>query len=168
MTQRFNATTRQAFVRAVMDDVPSVDYDEKMRVLLQKFAVASLPDALKPLYKTHAHWFNTVTYYNTPSGYPSVVCVGESHDQLDQAIKADNLMLDAVRLLAESKRAQNTTREMLRDKLRALVHSVSTHEALIKAAPEFSKYVSCAGVVDKTVPVVANVLSELTSAGWPT
>ncbi len=44
---RLTNTLRKAFVRAVLDDVPSTDYQEQARELLTRAAEENFPPALK-------------------------------------------------------------------------------------------------------------------------
>ena len=158
---------RDAFVTAVIDDIPKVDYDESMRKFLQAFAVTQLPEKLKPLYKLYPEFFEHNTIY-TPSCFSnvSVVCADskELKDKLEQSVEAHQ----QYEALTELYNSQRETISALRAKVRGMIYSVISVEKAHELMPEFAKYLGPKGApIDRSVPVIANVVADLLAAGWP-
>lgn len=167
MATRLTKNSRTAFIRAVVDDIPTVDYDEKMRIALQKFAVSVMPAKLRALYKEFANHFEHSTAW-TNAGFSNVTVVSPSREAFEQAIERDEAITLTIRQLSADRLEQEERIDGLRDKVHALAFSVNTVEALLEAAPDMAKYISSRGdVLDRTVPVVTNLVQELHSAGWP-
>lgn len=153
---------RDAFIRAAMNDVPSIDYNEQIRVAVQADAVAQLPPKVKALHKDASlrhfvktvnwgHWSNRVT---VPSGDDGFKLTPEAEAKVAALQQADN--------------EQTQSRQALRERLRQVAYSVSTRKALVDALPEFEKYLPAdQQAAVRTLPVVANVVAEFVKAGWP-
>jgi hypothetical protein len=158
---RLTNTIRDAFIRAAMDDVPSVDYSEKIRQLLQKDAAKQLPPKVRAIYHDpELRHFVSTTYCYKFDGI-HVPCGGNKFDPSPEA-QAEYERLD------KERDAQKDRNKALRDKLHAVAYSVSTRKALVDALPEFEKYLPADDAAAcRTLPVVANVVSEFVKAGWP-
>lgn len=73
-----------------------------------------------------------------------------------------------VQQLRAEREAQRSQPKDLSNKLRAAAKAHSSVKALRAAMPEFAKYLPEADKApDRSLPVVANVVSEFTKAGWP-
>lgn len=159
---KLTKTIRDAFVRQVMDDVPSFDYDEQVRAAVMKLAVAELPP------KIRAAWNDTdlrkyVATYYCYGGHVSVTVPGRRRD--DSSTFSEH---PAVQEILALKAVQSEERKGLRDKLRGVAYSVTTHKALSDALPEFAKYLPPdEAAVNRSLPVVANVVASFVKAGWP-
>lgn len=156
---RLTTTQRQAFVRAAMDDVPSVDYREQMQKLIQDYQASKLPKKVRTVYDDASlrGFLRTCTTY-TQVGYISHV----GSVDLDEATKGEQARLEALH------RSQMDMRDALRARLEGVVASVTTRKALVEALPEFEKYAPAeAGPLSRDVPALANVVSDFVKAGWP-
>ena len=71
---RLTKSDKEAFVRAVMDDVPQADYSEQVRSKLNAWGLESLPEEMRPLAKKYPDYFKA-HYISTPSHCPSVQVV---------------------------------------------------------------------------------------------
>lgn len=165
---RLTVYQRQAFVRAVMDDVPVIDYDEQARALVQKWAVGKMPPKVRAIYKDDPAWIST-TNIDLP-GRLNQVCVHTNlgYGELRDAFKADDAAWHAVCTLAEKKKSEAETRDALRSKIKNVIATCSTIKVAHERLPEFAKYLTpVAPPVDRTVPVIANLVADLTAAGWP-
>lgn len=161
--------TRQAFVRAAMDDVPEVDYNQRARDIALAAAEKLIPAEIKLLIAksatalwVHKHWL-------TLPGSFSNILVATPSDSGSYWLKEKAPKVWAeLCVLAKSDEKQREQRKELRLKLTACAESVTTRKALADLLPEFEKYLP----VDereaiRTLPAVANVVAEFTKAGWP-
>ncbi len=158
-------TIRDAFVRAVMNDVPSIDYEEQIRGIVEKDAVAQLPPKVRAIYLDKALRGYVATAWwgrrygngcsaNIPSGAPDFKLSDAAQKRVD-ALSAE----------AET---QNTRARDLNTRLRAVAYSVGTRKSLATALPEFEKYLPAdEEAALRTVPVIANVVTDFVKAGWP-
>lgn len=63
---------------------------------------------------------------------------------------------------------QHDSRNNLETKLQAVAESCTTRKALLNALPEFEKYLPADDAAAcRSLPVVANVVSDFMKAGWP-
>jgi len=159
---------REAFVRAAMQDVPSVDYNEKARELVQKAAKELLPPAIQKLVKAGGVELAYIRtgYLRMPGclSNVSIYCRGE-YPELSM------LPLDVqtqVREMEAAAKAQGEQRRELERKLEAAASSVTTRKALAELLPEFERYLPIdTPAACKTLPAIANVVAEFSKAGWP-
>lgn len=153
---------RDAFIRAAMDDVPKIDYDEQMRKLVLDDAIAQLPAKVRAVYldKSTTGFVNT-TWAHKYGGI-SVPC----HD--DDGFKISDVSRIKWEALKKSNEQQTAQRHELETKLKACAYACTTREALFKMLPEFEKYMPATEEkAIRTLPVVANVVSDFVKAGWP-
>lgn len=157
---RLTEGMRDSFVKQVMDDVPSQDYDEQRRQLVQADAIAQLPPKIRAIYKDPALCdFITQRNVNIEGHYISV----PGYDyHISNEIAAE------CRKLEKLDEGQDTQRGELRAKLRGVASSVTTTAALLTALPEFEKYIpKDPAAAIRTLPVLANVVTDFVKAGWP-
>ena len=153
---------RDAFVRAAMNDVPSVDYVEQYRKVMIDDGVAQLPPAVRKLWDNKA----TRDYVNLVHvgryGEFSVCVPGLSDHKVSTAAAEMGAALKA------QSEAQDATRKSLRSKLEQAANSVSTRKALVDMLPEFEKYLPAdEAAANRSVPVIANLVADFSKAGWP-
>lgn len=159
---------REAFVRAAMQDVPSVDYNEQARELVQKAAKELLPPTIKKLVKAggpELPYIRTATL-NMPGRLNDVAVYCR-----DQYPHFDMLPPDVQIQVREMEAAAKTQGEQRRDlahKLEAAAASVTTRKALAELLPEFERYLPIdTPAACKTLPAIANVVADFSKAGWP-
>jgi hypothetical protein len=168
MSARLTTYSRNAFIQAVMDDVPLVDYSEQAREKVQKFALSKLPAGVAAALKAFPDWFDVKAYISLPGVLANCYVVHRNRDELDKLLKADKKLWPELEAMAKAASAQAATRQALREKVKALAYSCTTVSALQTKAPEFAKYISGASApVDRSVPVVQNIVADLVAAGWP-
>jgi hypothetical protein len=161
---------RSAFVRAAMDDVPQIDYDETIRKAVTEAALRALPPAVRKVYDDEKlRPYLECTFIRC--GDVSVSVVGrdsrwkEPESQLPKLSKQDQTALDK---LAAQQKEQEATREALQKKLTAAAYAVSTRKGLVELLPEFEKYLPAdEAAANRSLPVVANIVADFTKAGWP-
>lgn len=155
---RFTKTIRDAFVASVMNDVPSVDYDEAIQKRATEIAVANMPPEVRAAYDKYPEWIrqsltrcgNKRIYLPLPG---DLDLSDKDHEEL-KAIQAASYEQDA-------------NRKALREKLTAVAYSVATRKALADMLPEFAKYLPNEAEKSRMLPAVANTVAEFVKAGWP-
>lgn len=164
---RLTKTDKQAFIDAVMNDVPFVDYDEETRSLLRKWGVESLPEDLHPMAKKYPSYFETFYIY-TPCPLPSVHVLCNPDWQGSGFKNKEPEKYAQLVEMSKSARAQSETLEALRRKITGLIESCSTLKTARERLPEFEKYLPADRDGGGTINLpVSNVLAELTNLGWP-
>lgn len=163
---RLTNTIRDAFVRAAMNDVPSVDYDEIAAKKVQDYAYQHLPPEIKKVYdKPALRTYLEKTHTRLPSPlWDAHVVTADTSYWWPEAVPTLWAELEA---LAEQKTAQEDTRCGLEAKLRAVAYSATTRKALEAALPEFAQYLPAKAAAPKNLPAVANVVADFAKAGWP-
>ena len=157
---------REAFIRAVLNDVPQVDYSEQCRSLVTKWAISRLPEAVHSAYKTHPSLFSTA-YIQTPGHLSSVYAPGtDAIYNLDMV--APELWAQLVEL-SHAAKEQEMTNKALREQLKGAIFSCTTLKKAKEMLPEFEKYLPADrdGVSDRAMPVISNLVATLVEAGWP-
>ena len=155
---------RDAFVRAVMNDVPAVDYAEQMREVITKDAISQLPDKVRAIYKNSSTTHYVASFwYGGKYSDSSVMVPGISGD-----FKPTEATQQAIAGLKKKHDAQFQSNADLKASIRAVAYSVTTRKALADLLPEFAKYLPAdEAAAIKTLPVVTNVVSSFVKAGWP-
>lgn len=168
MSIRLTKWDREAFVRAVLDDVPSFDYQELARVKLQKWAIDHMPVKLRPLYKEYSHMFKHDQLWNLPGGLKGVMVVGDDDSVVKKAMQADAPFWAEIVKLGADLDTQATARAVLTEKVTGLIATCTTAKSVEERAPEFVKYLGVSSTTtNRTVPVVQNIVADLVAAGWP-
>ena len=165
---RLNKRQKEAFVRAVMHDVPVVDHDEQA----QKIGLAALekliPKDIQEFAKKHPHWIQRIAY-DTPRNLRGIFFIcPERWDERDSGlVKKDPSAWDQLVKLGEAAGKQMDERSKMESQLRGIIESCSTLEAAKKRLPEFEKYLPTeANPVTANLPV-ANLVADLNRMGWP-
>lgn len=165
---RLTKHIREAFVRAAMNDVPTVDYGAQAQALAEKTLIELMPASVKKLLKDkdaelwiNKEWVYMPRHFSSFSGYCPI---GESSiiSQRRPEVWAKIGDLHAKHEQQREKLAQ------LRRKLEGCAESVTTRKALAELLPEFEKYLPAdERAAIKTLPAVANVVADFAAAGWP-
>lgn len=159
---------RDAFVRAAINDVPLVDYDELMRSTAMSAAVAALPPAVRKLWNdkaTQAFVHLEHTYFGDRDIGRIGVCLPAMRGE---TLKLPDDTVNEIRGMLEKRQVQAETVDQLKRDLRAVAYSHSTRKALVAALPEFERYLpEDEAKALRTVPAIANVVSSFAKAGWP-
>lgn len=150
---------RDAFVRAAMDDVPKVDYDEQTRKVAMAAALKMMPPGVRLAYKNHPEYFRSEYFHHTG-------CSVSLPMARNTELPAD--ALDKIKAITALDTAQGEARGELKHKLRSAAYSCNTRKALAELLPEFEKYLPAdESAAIKTLPVIANLVSDFVKAGWP-
>lgn len=159
---KLTKSDREAFVAAVMDDVPKVDYDAQAEKLATALLLERLPETIKQAYgDPNLRPCIVHSYISLPSGLqnfygPAPFPVGFY----------DN---EALTALGEKAIEQSRADSKLRENLASVIASCSTLKQAKERLPEFEKYLpaerDASGL--SNLPAVSNVVAQLTKAGWP-
>lgn len=161
---RLTKFDKTAFVRAVLDDVPYVDYSEQARKLAMKHLISLLPENVRTAYHANPEWIrsNRVRLPNYLQDFYGPALGYVSYDSFPDELK------EQLAELSDAAKEQSNTRKTLEDKVTGLINSVTTLKAALKNFPEFAKYFPADRDAADTVNLpAANVIADLTNAGWP-
>lgn len=159
---RLTNSMRDAFIRAAMDDVPSIDYAEKIREKAIAFAVGKLPPKVKAVWNDKKTRSYVSTYFIHIN---SSIAVPAGDMSKDSALYSE--IKSHVLPLIEMDSQQRRSRAELAEKLRQVAYSCSTVHALAEAMPEFKKYLPKEDEKSKTLPAISGVVADFVRAGWP-
>ena len=164
---RLTTTLKDAFIKSVMADVPSVDYTEEKIKLIQAAAHKVQPPLLKKFIEdnpTMVEWVGSVRYYSA-KGCITVFVKGchITETALDGNIKLQSQL----EKLRQQEVNQSNTRKALKNKLQQVVTGCNTRKQLLEALPEFEKYLPTETEPSRNLPAIANLVSDFTQAGWP-
>ena len=164
---RLTKIDKDAFVRAVMDDVPQVDYDEQVRSLMNQWGFEALPAELQTMAKKYPKYFDS-RYIYTPANCTGVQVVAPP-DWAYRGFKEKEPEKYAQLVeIGQKAKEQTLARDALRSKVRGLIESCSTLKSARERLPEFEKYLPAdRGGHGTTNLPVANTLADLVNAGWP-
>ena len=157
---RLTISDKQAFVRAVLDDVPSIDYSAEFRVFALDASAKKLPKAIKAIHDDPKlrGWLQCDKWANMPGSCCRVYDTDFEDDKYRSKVEE----------LSASNKAQNAQRSELHNKLTAAIASCTTLKQAQALLPEFAKYLpEDRESVTKCLPAVANLVADLSRAGWP-
>jgi hypothetical protein len=163
---RLTKYQRDAFVEAVMQDVPTIDYEKQAHDLVKNAALAALPPQVRAIAanKELSHYLETTNHwFGYHQGDFSSVTVFQG--------RCTNYMTDEVRkqldAIVELAKAQNERLSETRAKVRAAIGGCSTDRIARERLPEFAKYLPEPEEKTPYLPAVANIVADLVSLGWP-
>jgi len=170
---RLTENLRDAFVRAVLADTPKTDYTEQIQKVAQEYLLDIAPAAVVRLYKNpdtrhyfHQHtvrWADDHSHYNTTNCF---VVPNEGHSNYYRI--TDAKIIKKLTELNAADRKQKDERRELERKLWSTIKAFTTVKAARDAMPELAKYLPDPAVkLDRTVPAVTGLITDLVKAGWP-
>lgn len=165
---RLTKTDKEAFVRAVMADVPKHDFDEMARLMvighfkkvLPKEIVAIIEDKKLRDYIESGYVGMPREIADFYTRYRPLGFQGWGHLPDDVKVRLDEL--------CTFKKDQTAKRDALRSQVRGMIEPLTTLKAALEKLPEFAKYLPAerGPAVIAGLPV-ANVVADLNKAGWP-
>jgi hypothetical protein len=156
---------RDAYIRAVMQDVPVVNNSETVSDLIRRDSIYRLPEEVQSLGRDAdlSKYLNQRAYWVNGIGSVMVFCPSTD----PQYTPSPAVQVKAEKL-AQAQSEDASKREALRRKLHGVVYACTTRKALHDALPEFRKYLPAeATSTSSNLPAVTNVASEFINAGWP-
>lgn len=149
--------TKEAIVRAIMNDVPRPDKTKRHAAVQAAVVKAMSPECRKLYNKTPSalveHHTGTVTYD------------GVSYSTY-HIVKGD-VPEDSIRAILKPYEDEDAARAKARRQLWAAVEGCNTLKQLETALPEFKKYFPTEQQPTKNLPALANVVADLSKLGWP-
>lgn len=155
---------REAFVKAVMQDVPKVDYIEEARKLVLNDSIEQLPAQLRPaaLDKELSPYLRTDTHYQ--SAFSQSFSVFSHRGSYYTPSKKCKPKLDE---LGEKHKSQKQQREALKERVEGVIASCTTLKIAKERLPEFIKYLPEEVEKSQNLPAIANLAADLVKMGWP-
>lgn len=166
---------KQAFVTAVMDDVPMHDYSEDFHKLVDGDMLKVAPKKLVPILQDKELRSYLIRGYGSiqPSTlhrgnhywYPYTVGISAVATYADYVMSAE---AEAASLaLMEAAVEQKIKRDELESMVRGTIESCNTLKQAHERLPEFAKYLPEEEITGRMLPAVANLSARLIEAGWP-
>lgn len=159
-------THRQAFELAVMADVPKEDYVSLMLKTAMTELDKLLPKEVMAFYKKYPD-YTCMCRVSLPSGFSSITHPAGTQGMyiLQKDKKTWDKLSEISNLYAKQQRAMRD----LQERVRSLIDSCRTLKQAEEMLPEFKKHLpqDTTKTGTKNLPVIANVVTELTQAGWP-
>ena len=159
-------TDKDAFVRAVMADVPRVDYNEKARALLSAWDREAMPAPVRAIWDDVSlrRFLSHDFYHSNPKGLNGISTVALRPTDLVPAV------VETLAELAEGSLAQRVERDKLERELGSLLAPFRTLAAAKKGLPEeLHKYLpadrDATGVTN--LPAGVSPVDLLKAMGWP-
>lgn len=166
---RLTKYDKEAFVRAVMQDIPQIDYKQMLRIKILNANTEKLPPAAKALLcstkdehliKREKHEYAA----HDERGLTYVWC--DTYPTDGWQTEAFNKEITEI---VQKAREQDAAREAVETKLTGIIESCSTLKKAHETLPEFIKYLpqqrSSTGVGN--LPAIANIVADLSKMGWP-
>ncbi|MFA5388045.1 MAG: Nmad5 family putative nucleotide modification protein [Candidatus Paceibacterota bacterium] len=165
---RLTKTDKEAFVHAVMQDVPEVDYKDQARKKAHAALDAQLPKEVQAFVKKCPGWLNE-DFTHLP-GNLGVVCAVRPLGGFRPYHIRDTMpeLWEELKVLADVDTAQSSRRAALKSSVMGVINACNTLKQAKERLPEFEKYLPADrdGNVTAGLPV-ANVVADLVKLGWP-
>lgn len=152
---------RDAFIKAVMADVPKIDYDEQIRQVVVEHYAAKLPPAIR------AVWDNPATRPYVKLGHGSFYWVTVYAPSQENELPHDLELAARINDISALQSKQTEVRSALAAGLHSVVYGCKTYKALHAALPEFEKYFPKEQPKVEYPVAVTNVVTDFMRAGWP-
>lgn len=166
---KLNNYTRDAFVRAVMDDVPKIDYEGQVGEVIHSAFVARLPNGIKSVYERSdlRDYLNLEPLTIRHNGVRVSLMVPAIRNECPDIDALPDAVREEVRALADKAEEQNEKLKSLKASVKAVAYGSTTRKSLIDKLPEFAKYLPRDEEKPAHPIAMANVVSEFMQAGWP-
>lgn len=162
---------RDAFVSAVLQDVPEVDYNEQFAKIAVTHCLSKLPKEIVKVYNSNSlrGFLNLEIVRVRAEWYASEVSAAVPLYDSYSVVRAALADMAEVQAITKAKQEQADRFTKLREDLTAAINSVKTLKQALEVLPEFAKYLPQPD--DKPIKfapaVIANLAANLTAAGWP-
>lgn len=166
---KLTKSDREAFVSAVLNDIPQVDYNELAQKYVKDFLIEKMPPKIKAVYddKELRDWLST-SYVGMPGSLQTFYF----HHVNNEYRKINTVYPELAEQLVEwsdKLYEQNQVQRDMQLKLGGIINGCSTLKQAKERLPEFEKYLpkerDATGV--SNLPAVSNVVAELSKLGWP-
>lgn len=165
---RLTKYDKEAFVRAVMNDIPYIDYTEIIRNKVLDASASKLPPAAQALVSSATTCHLIRRDRNDYAARDERNCAYMWCDIYPTEGWETDAFEAEIRELVNKAREQDAAREHMEAQLTGLINSCSTLKKAHKTLPEFIKYLpqdrDGTGVGD--LPAIANIVADLSKMGW--
>lgn len=161
---KLTISDKDTFVRVVMQDVPTTDYDEQAHKLVRKDIELHLPPKIREIMSDKSLTeYLTTQYVSFPHPLSAIYCVKPS------GYKPLGAVLNELTGIAAKKAAQVAMYADLKANVRGIISSCSTLKQAKDRLPEFEKYLpeDRTGTGVENLPAISNVVAQLVQVGWP-
>jgi hypothetical protein len=160
---RLTKSDKDAFVLAVVQDIPKIDYQEQVRALVYEDSIAQLPAKVQPIARDKAlsHYLETGSYWRTSFGSIRVFEARGTSFTLSKEVQAK------VEKLCELHNEQEKRLDEARAKLRGAIEPCTTLKIALERLPEFEQYLPKQQEKTVYLPSIANLCADLSKLGWP-
>ena len=166
---RLTKFQKDEFIAKVMKDVPRDKLNgllEQAKELVIEDALNDAPEIIKKAWADPEAnpWLNHAAV-NPPGRLPSFYETSPNSTGHWRALSAAG----SIKLAAIGKEYGKELDRLigLEDSLRGVVASATTRGALLKALPEFEKYLPLEVGNARSVPAISNLVASFVEAGWP-
>ena len=154
---KLSKMTKEAIVRAIWNEVPEVDYKAR-KVAIQAALVEMFAPEVKAIYKKRPNAlykdiYSGVFSYELPYNERYLIVADLTEEQINSVLNPYT--------------EEDAARTRAKDKLKELVMGCSSRKQLVNLLPECEKYLPAEASTDRSLPVVANVIADMTKLGWP-
>lgn len=147
---------KEAIVRAIMQDVPSIDKHKRRNNLQAALVKAMSPEARK-------------LYNRTPSALRTYHFGDMIHtgSYATRELIVGDVSKETIAELVKPYEAEDNSHADTKRKLNAAINGCNTLAQLKKLLPEFISYFPSETEPTKNLPAVANMVADLSKLGWP-
>lgn len=162
--------TKATIIKAILADVPTVDYHSRIQALAEAAALVGAPESVFQLWaegpgtKARSWVKSTTVFFDVGSPmYLSIRVPDSSRDTRDLLHMSPSL-----REAVEGLRVQNMKMDSLKETLEAQFKLVRTYRQFKEAYPEFESYLPPEpDAPTRNLPAASNLLAKLVESGWP-
>lgn len=159
---RLTKSDKDAFITAVVQDIPKVDYLEQIRAIVVEDSINRLPEKVQAIArdKTLSHFLETTSYW---TGNNSILVYRARGTHYSPSKAAQAKINDLTKLSNE----QETRLGDARAKLRGAIEPCTTLKVALERLPEFEQYLPKQQEKTVYLPSIANLCADLATLGWP-
>lgn len=163
---RLIKSQKEAFVRAVIQDIPVIDFNQQCREIMEKSLKKIIPKHVQDFAAKNPGWIK-LGYYSTPSSFSNFAFImPDSHRNEYSIVRdKDNEAWQKLVELGNLEQEQKQKIKQVERQLQCVIDSCTTLKQALEQLPEFKKYLP-SEEPSKNLPA-ANIVSELNALGFP-
>lgn len=163
---KLTVNDKAAFVRAVLADLPQVDYKEQAVKCITAAAIARFPEDLQAVAAKYPNAIRLTKLYLNPPLYE--VAVPTMGGNFAPIAANDTATRNKIAELTAASKAQEAVRDALELSLKGVIAACTTLKQAQERLSEFAKYLPAERAPKPLGGLpVANIIADLTAAGWP-
>lgn len=151
---------KRTIVKAIMADVPKVDYLEQAQNLIREYNIGRLPKEVQALIGTENEAVLRTTHQYF-AGFCLRVIWAPDGDLKIGCPTTERILAE----LSEANERQNSERDALERKLRAVLAPITTVKKAIEVLPEFEKYFPSEKAPTPNLPATKELVDSFRNAG---